>query len=756
MKQLLHRTLYPKLNKFKHKLLLCLSLIVFINIFSPNSGFAEGTKELSPTSGDRTFLRTGLVGFGEFAKFGALPESSLYFHIDDAANEKLYLACKADNNSTVYAIIRNINGDIVWPSAGVLSGQDISTLQINAGSWQWTDLTYDAAVAGPSVVVGNTGYRNSSVFDPNTLGLPKGDYSIEFSAIQTSASGTYNIEFFDFTVVKSGSAIKGRLFSKNWCFRTPNISTNYDRNFNGKLYSFCPEIESDGVSRGYVTEVDFNGSGFRGLSFNTAFNAWGTDSSNDFKINRQSFNNDNKLAPDYNIFLNNPDPNIYLSATEFGSFITDGDEYPKFFGCPPTVPGDDANYFFRVKVDKKGRVEILLDLNGNDDVYTDGTEDVMLYGLINPYEGESTPYTRDIYWNGKNGLGTTVNLSTGTTVKTVFEYCMGTFHFPMYDVEYLLNGIKPSTFRPVLPNPLYEVKLYWDDSNIPDNSGVSQPKVVFTGEATPSHKWNQVAYGNSNSINTYWNSYSTGGSFTKEFVNPTAGCGVYTPTEISGIVFTDSDSDGVKDTGETGKSGVAVRLFKDTNTNGTFESGTDEELTPAITNTNGEYKFLPEIGFVYFTKIEAPVSFEVTTSPNLKKYEHYLDGAMYQDQDFGVALINQAPLLPTNTLTIKEGETVAITNAFLNSTDVDNTDTELTYTITSIVNGVFKKSGTIVTTFTKKDVEDGLISFVHDGGEAAPSYHVKVTDTGNKFSEGDVHVTFTNVNDAPVYTSNAS
>ena len=65
---------------------------------------------------------------------------------------------------------------------------------------------------------------------------------------------------------------------------------------------------------------------------------------------------------------------------------------------------------------------------------------------------------------------------------------------------------------------------------------------------------------------------------------------------------------------------------------------------------------------------------------------------------------NDAPTLGNNSLTITEGATVVLTAADLSATDVDNTDPNLIFTVSNVLNGQFELSGVPTTTFTQADV----------------------------------------------------
>ena len=60
--------------------------------------------------------------------------------------------------------------------------------------------------------------------------------------------------------------------------------------------------------------------------------------------------------------------------------------------------------------------------------------------------------------------------------------------------------------------------------------------------------------------------------------------------KIGGNVFLDVDEDGVLDNGESGQSGVTIKLYRDNNQNGSYDAG-DDFIENATTNSNGEYNF---------------------------------------------------------------------------------------------------------------------------------------------------------------------
>jgi hypothetical protein len=134
--------------------------------------------------------------------------------------------------------------------------------------------------------------------------------------------------------------------------------------------------------------------------------------------------------------------------------------------------------------------------------------------------------------------------------------------------------------------------------------------------------------------------------------------------------------------------------------------------------------------------------------------------------------INDAPVVTNNVLVISEGEELTLTPDILLVSDEETPATELTYTVNATTNGSFQQvnPGTeeataiaVDSTFTQADINDGVIEFVHDGGETAPSYTLTVADTA-LVPDGPVNTLtidsvipeggFTNVNDPPTIENN--
>lgn len=124
---------------------------------------------------------------------------------------------------------------------------------------------------------------------------------------------------------------------------------------------------------------------------------------------------------------------------------------------------------------------------------------------------------------------------------------------------------------------------------------------------------------------------------------------------------------------------------------------------------------------------------------------------------FSITAVNDAPEFDAYRMTLNEGGTVTLSTANLLTNDSDSSASSLVYTVNSVTNGRFERAsapGTAVTTFTQDDVNNGRIRFVHNGGEAAPSASLTVSDGAISVGPRSMNVTFSNANDSPSVTTN--
>ncbi|MBF0196305.1 MAG: tandem-95 repeat protein, partial [Planctomycetes bacterium] len=124
--------------------------------------------------------------------------------------------------------------------------------------------------------------------------------------------------------------------------------------------------------------------------------------------------------------------------------------------------------------------------------------------------------------------------------------------------------------------------------------------------------------------------------------------------------------------------------------------------------------------------------------------------------NLAITLTNDTPSLANNTaLTVAEGGTGTITATQLQYTDPEQSDTLLSYTITSITsNGNIQRSGTLLSngsTFTQDDINNSLITYSHNSSETiSDSLELSLSDgNGGTVSPIAFTLSITPVNDAP-------
>ena len=136
---------------------------------------------------------------------------------------------------------------------------------------------------------------------------------------------------------------------------------------------------------------------------------------------------------------------------------------------------------------------------------------------------------------------------------------------------------------------------------------------------------------------------------------------------------------------------------------------------------------------------------------------NHLSGVVAGAVEF--ASVNDAPLLTRVALTLVESGVVVLTAASISVADPDSS--QFSFRISNVSHGVFQTSTDgihwiVATTFTTADLLAGHVRFVHDGGEAAPTFSIQADDGAAIDHLSNVlagAIDFTHVNDAPVITS---
>ncbi|MFS1883438.1 tandem-95 repeat protein [Vibrio sp. 10N.261.54.E10] len=138
------------------------------------------------------------------------------------------------------------------------------------------------------------------------------------------------------------------------------------------------------------------------------------------------------------------------------------------------------------------------------------------------------------------------------------------------------------------------------------------------------------------------------------------------------------------------------------------------------------------------------------------------DGSTPVDSTFNLTVtpVNDAPELTGDLLgEMDEAGSYTITAADLGYTDVDDTDTGVSFTVSNVSNGTILVNGVASSSFTVAQLATGKVTFKHDGSETtSASFDINVEDgneDGSTPVDSSFNLTVTPVNDAPVAISDS-
>lgn len=526
-----NRSIVSGITTSRTLLLSTLFLFVFSGLL------AEGTPELAPnmsttfdgkvsssaaigpqTSNDVAALNIGNFQYNYFAYRGkSEKEANLNVYLKDPNSESLYigLSSATDNRSYGRAFVNyrfyvvDPNGTVVYTSPVI--DQNSAPITQDANSQNALDNGWVQAMGG-ATQLGGTGYDAIEITSAEltsggftTVNAPiEASYTIEFEALDANGdpiSGFGETEMFDqyllinywdINVGENGAGKTGRVWSQNWGLFAINDFGFPFRPFNGEFFVCAPDPSNTDLS--YITKIDFDNAGYIPGGFNVAFNSFGTSMEDPssglfFPATAKSVPGENATDPEYNIFLNDP-VEICLAADAASMLNLNG-----ITNCETNA----VNYCISFGTDKPGDVVLTLDFDGPDGKYTPGTTDRQI-----PFTVNQNNVGNDICinWDGLDGLG---NAITGE-VPLFLEFIQGRYNFPIYDAEYMTNGFMIEAVRPAGPAP----RIFYDDTDIPEDSGTGSPKDGTAGCDAPCHNWSTYidgdtpGYGNRHTINTWW------------------------------------------------------------------------------------------------------------------------------------------------------------------------------------------------------------------------------------------------------------
>ncbi len=113
--------------------------------------------------------------------------------------------------------------------------------------------------------------------------------------------------------------------------------------------------------------------------------------------------------------------------------------------------------------------------------------------------------------------------------------------------------------------------------------------------------------------------------------------------------------------------------------------------------------------------------------------------------------INEVPVFSGDrTGEVNEGSTYTITSSDLNTTDLDNTASQLTYTANNLINGNILVNGIASNTFTQADINNNLVMFQHNNSLTGnSSFNFIVSDGINTLTSQAFNITVNHNNIAP-------
>jgi gliding motility-associated-like protein/uncharacterized repeat protein (TIGR01451 family) len=480
--------------------------ILFICLTHARVSFAEGSKEVNSTGGNRAYLLSGTIASAS-SPFPTLGTMKVYAK----AGESIYVGSSAQGLGTGTINFRAPDGTTYTSGADVNVGlirnraQEVAGPLPNAGGYTPFIKT---------VAAGQQGVWEIDFIPENNGSVLNGNPTAVTANASWSQPAAQYITAFDISVrnATNASFINGRVFTNVFS----GVLGTFNVGFNGIFNILTKD--------GYQYTLNNNGQAGNGFTFfvnNKGFrNANGTPSYKSVDGSSANVDVQDPRAADtqtditQKIFFNPPAADLPAVANTPGggtTWLLNAPVVPTisnviFTGTEGTVGKAGTNPLggnFSFTTSGNGNYVIVIDANQNG-IYTDAV-DRKLVGTVNSGANQ-------VHWDGLDGLGnkvagggvTAYNISVGVTTTA------GEVHFPFFDVERNVNGLLLTR-----TNGIYapDDSLYWDDTPISIVGTASNPIKNLTGisSAINGHKWgttttdpnNDADFGNNKSIDTW-------------------------------------------------------------------------------------------------------------------------------------------------------------------------------------------------------------------------------------------------------------
>ncbi|MBW4890293.1 gliding motility-associated C-terminal domain-containing protein [Mucilaginibacter sp. HMF5004] len=478
---------------FIKRLFCCFVWLIAIPAFV----FAEGSKDLNANGGNRAYLYSGT---GASASFPFPNKGTLKVYAK--VGESIYMGSSAQGIGGGTMIIRSPDGKTYTSGTSATVGLIANITQEFAGPLPNTN-GYTPFIQ--PVLAGQDGVWEIDFIPVNT--------SLTVTPIASAANwvqpASQCITAFDITVRDAGNSfLTGRVYT--------NIFMGYLGAFDVGFNAVVKILTKDG----YLYNLDNNGQAGNGFSFfsnNKGFrNTNGTPSYKSVD-NVTTFDVQDPRAEDtqsdvtHKIFFNTPAADLpataatptgttWLANTPFIPSITNA-TFTGMEGTPNLAGTSPLGGNITFTSTGNGAYTISIDINKNG-VFNDPIDRTIT--------GTVTAGGNTIYWDGRDGLGN--KAPAGISIYNINIYVnvyAGEVHFPCFDVERNVNGIKLTRLNG-FGSPDYTV--YWNDAPI-TVVGAGTPSVPVTNligisSLINGHKWGTPGagdseYGNEKSIDTW-------------------------------------------------------------------------------------------------------------------------------------------------------------------------------------------------------------------------------------------------------------